>query len=622
MKKALIIQNKFIGDVLVASLLAKNLKRIIPNIEVHFFCYDTAKAVLEQNPYIDKIIYFEDHRLKNIGVLTEYAWEIRKEKYDYLFDLYSKLQSRYITLFSGAQTKISYDKPIFKPLYDYNIKEKEKPEFVCCTSIENRLRLLTPLEKDMSTYDFETEIFLKIEERKKARREMEIKGVDFSKPTFMIGALGSSSTKSLPLDSMAELINHLLNHYEGNFVLNYVPNQQNEIDRLLQKIPKSDQLKTNILGKNVRDMLAILSQCDVLIANEGGAVNMAKALKIPTFSIYSPHKFREDWACYENQFIHESVHLEDLDPGYVYQMNLQATIKDPTHLYKKLKPDFINKKLDQYLRKIGIFNQTTPQLKTPKPFEPKISALLITKNEEKNIASYLRDMDFADEIIIVDSLSTDETKRIATNHQNVRFLERKFDNFSNQKNFAIEQAQYPWIVFFDTDERVSRKLKSEILNVVHSENPLDAYFVRRKFYFLEDPMHFSGWQNDKAIRLFKNGKGKYCNEKFVHETLEVDGEVGILNEAIHHYSLNDLEAYQEKLKLYAKLKAEELYKKGKKASFIHYHIKPSIRFLHHFVFRFGFLDGKNGYTIAKIYRDYVVNRYTYLDQYWAQDIEN
>ncbi len=619
MQKALILQNKFIGDVLVASLLAKNLKRLIPGIEVHFFCYDKAQAVLDGNPYIDKIIYFDDDKLKKFPVLLRFARQIRKEKYDYLFDPYTKLQSRFITAFSGAKTKISYDKPYFKFLYTHNIKEKNKPQYICCTSIENRLRLLTPIEADMQNFDFQTEIFLTQEEQKSARKEMQNKGVDFSKPTFMIGALGSSDTKSLPAPTMAAVINHLTKHYEGNFVLNYVPNQQKEIDEILKLVNQPDQLILDILGKNVRELLGYLSQIDVLIANEGGAINMAKALQKPTFSIYSPHKFREDWGCYENEVIHESAHLEEIEPEYLYNLNLKETVKNPFEWYQKIPSEYINSKLDQYLTSIGVkpVNDGNPVYFDTKE-KPKISALLITKNEKKNIADYLEDLDFADEIIIVDSHSTDETKSIAQSNPKVQFVERTFDNFSNQKNFAISLAQYPWIVFFDTDERISKSLRAEILKTIQNPMANDAYYIKRQFYFFDTPMHFSGWQNDKAIRLFKNGKGIYGSHKFVHETLEVEGEIGMMKEPIQHYSLTNYTTYQRKLNLYAKLKAKELYHKGRKANFFHYKIKPIVRFLHHFIFRFGFLDGKNGYIIACLYKNYVAKRYFYLDKFWAE----
>ncbi len=618
MQKALILQNKYIGDVLVASLLAKNLKRLLPGLEVHFFCYDKAKAVLEKNPYIDKIIYFDDQKLKKLPVLWRFTRQIRKEQYDYLIDPYSKLQSRFITLFSGAKTKISYDKPFFKYLYDYRIKEKKYPEYVCCTSIENRLRLLTPIESDMSSYDFQTEIFLSEDEKKAAADQMKSKGVDFRLPTFMIAVLGSSPTKSLPADTMAELINHLLEEYEGNFILNYIPNQQKQIDEIIKKVKHPEKLLIDILGKDVRELLSIMSHIQVLIGNEGGAINMAKALQKPSFSIYSPHKFRENWGCYENETIHQSAHLEEILPEYLFQFDLKATIRNPEEWYQKITPEYLKNKIDAYLPKIGINRIAPSNMKNPQPNHPKISALLITHNEEDKIKTYLEDVHFADEIIIVDSYSTDQTKNIATQNPKVVFMEREFDNFSNQKNFAIEQAQYPWIIFFDTDERISKSLKAEILQTIKNQESKEAYYIKRKFYFIDKPMRYSGWQNDKAIRLFKNGKGKYDQQKFVHESLKVDGQVGQLLESIDHYSLNNITTYQRKLNLYAKLRAKELFEGNKKANFFHYRIKPIVRFMHHFVFRFGFLDGKNGYIIAKLYQNYVAKRYYYLDKYWEE----
>ncbi|MDR3273353.1 MAG: glycosyltransferase [Flavobacteriaceae bacterium] len=618
MKKALIIQNKYIGDILVASIIAKNLKRTFPEMEVHFFCYDKGCIILENNPYIDKIISFNDNKLKEFSVLWSYAKKIRAEKYDILIDPYAKIQSRFITLISNAKQKISFDKPFFKYFYTQTFKVEKYPKFVQCTSIETRCLLLTPFVKNLQQIDFQTEIFLTDKEIAGSRKLMSDAGVTFTKPIIMVGVLGSSMNKSLPLAYMSELINCLQENYDVDILFNYVPNQQKEVDEILSKITQKEKIFTHILGSNVREFSAILKNCNVLIANEGGAINIAKALQIPTFSIFSPHKFRKDWGCYENLLIHKSFHLADINPEIYQQLDSKDFLKYPQKFYALMYPEKLIPKVENFVETVLKIEPKQTNKYIINNIRPKITALGITFNEEKNIGKFIQDVSFADEIIIVDSFSTDKTKEIASKYQNIKFLERKFDNFTNQKNFAIEQASYEWIIFFDPDERISNELRNEILLTVNSENPLDAYWVYRRFFLKNQHVKYSGWQNDKTVRLFKKSKCFYDSSKFVHERLISESKIGFLKNKLNHYSFNSVESYQKKLELYAKLKAEELFKKGKKPNFFHFYVKPAYRFFNQFILKLGILDGKSGFIISKMYADYVSSRYKYLKELWEK----
>ncbi|MGX7668344.1 glycosyltransferase family 2 protein [Flavobacterium pedocola] len=231
-------------------------------------------------------------------------------------------------------------------------------------------------------------------------------------------------------------------------------------------------------------------------------------------------------------------------------------------------------------------------------FENKISGLVITLNEEKNIQSIIDNLNFVDEIIIVDSLSTDKTGEIAKANPHVRFIENKFENFSAQRNFALNLASFPWILFLDADERIPDNLKNEIITTVNQKDTKDAYFFYRKFMFDKAPLFFSGWQTDKNIRLFKKGKASYIPGRLVHEKLKVKGSVGKLKSKLIHYSYNDFDSYKAKMTSYGKLKALELFAKKIKPNFFHYYIKPAYKFLHSYVIRLGILDGKKGFIIS------------------------
>ena len=137
-----------------------------------------------------------------------------------------------------------------------------------------------------------------------------------------------------------------------------------------------------------------------------------------------------------------------------------------------------------------------------------LSALIITYNEEHNIGPVIENLDIADEIIIVDSFSTDETTRIATTYNNVTVVQHPFENYATQRNYAISLAQNPWILFLDADERLTEELKKEILKTIQLKDAFSAYYFYRTFMFKNTKLHFSGWQTDKIFRLFKKEKAQ------------------------------------------------------------------------------------------------------------------
>ena len=240
-----------------------------------------------------------------------------------------------------------------------------------------------------------------------------------------------------------------------------------------------------------------------------------------------------------------------------------------------------------------------------------ITAIIPTLNEESFIEGAIASVSFADEIIIIDSYSTDATLTLAEKHQ-VKIIQRKFDNFSSQKNYAIDRAKHDWIYILDADERVSPHLKDEILRSVKHPMKYVGFFIFRKFYYKQTGIRFGGWQTDKVIRLFKKEFCRY-DGKLVHEKIIHKGKVGFLKNKIDHFSFRDIDQYSSKLDLYADLQARELIEAKQKVPYVHRWIKPGFRFLVLYFIRFGFLDGSKGYTLAKIHSEAVKKRYKKLD---------
>ena len=239
----------------------------------------------------------------------------------------------------------------------------------------------------------------------------------------------------------------------------------------------------------------------------------------------------------------------------------------------------------------------------------KITAIIPTLNEEERIQNSLKSAEFADEIIVIDSYSTDNTVEIVK-QSNARLLQRKFDDFSSQKNYAIDHASNDWIVWLDADEVLSKELQDEIRSAVENPKEYVGFYIYRIFFFKGKRMRYTGTQNDRLIRLFNR---KFCRyEGWVHEKIIPQGKVGVLKNKILHYSYISYDRYIVKLNHYSELKAKELFQKGLVVTPYHIIIKPIVRFIKHYIVKLGFLDGFYGFIISFILSYGVLVRYIKL----------
>lgn len=240
----------------------------------------------------------------------------------------------------------------------------------------------------------------------------------------------------------------------------------------------------------------------------------------------------------------------------------------------------------------------------------KISALAITLNEAEVIETFIQSLWFAHEIIIVDSYSTDKTVELATQFDKVKVVQRKFDNFSDQKNYAIAQASNEWVVFFDPDEEVTQLMSKEILATLKDPKAI-AYFVKRELYFMGKRIKYSGFQTDWVIRLYHQDHCSY-DGNLVHETLHANGTTAKLKTRLPHHTYKSFDDYTGKLHRYSALQARMLYDKGKKPHLFHFLFRPFYRFWHQYILRLGILDGKEGFILAYINAFSVFKRYVNL----------
>jgi len=237
----------------------------------------------------------------------------------------------------------------------------------------------------------------------------------------------------------------------------------------------------------------------------------------------------------------------------------------------------------------------------------KITAIIPTLNEAVNIEDAIESVNFADEVIVIDSYSTDDTVKLANKHQ-VKIISRKFDDYSSQKNYAISKAKYNWIYVLDADERITPALRKELLEVAKNPDVFVGFNIYRTFYFVDKKLNYSGWQHDKAIRFFKKDSCKY-NGKLVHENIIANGKVGILKNKLKHFSYRSFDHYIEKLNKYAALQAKMLIESNKRITLLHVLIKPPLRFLIQYFIKLGILDGYPGFIISVVHTYGVLVRY-------------
>tara|TARA_R110002072_G_scaffold55679_1_gene144806 strand:+ start:118 stop:882 length:765 start_codon:yes stop_codon:yes gene_type:complete len=230
----------------------------------------------------------------------------------------------------------------------------------------------------------------------------------------------------------------------------------------------------------------------------------------------------------------------------------------------------------------------------------KLSAVIITFNEEINIERCILSLkETVDEILVVDSFSTDKTKEICVK-QGVRFIENAFEGHIQQKNFAKDQAKYQHVLSLDADEALDDDLKKSILAAKENWR-YDAWKMNRLTNYCGKWIHHSGWYPDTKIRLFDRDKGIWGGKNPHDQFIPNKGvKIGFLKGDLLHYSFYDREQHLKQIESFSSIAAKALYQEGIRSSWIKIIIKPIARFIKAFLLRRGFLDGNSGYTIAKL----------------------
>ena len=239
-----------------------------------------------------------------------------------------------------------------------------------------------------------------------------------------------------------------------------------------------------------------------------------------------------------------------------------------------------------------------------------LSVTIITKNEASNIAAALQSVSWADETIVLDSESTDETVAIARGYA-TQVVVRPWQGYSEQKNYAASLASYDWILSIDADERVTPALADEIRRTLEARPSGGGFQLPRVTYHLGRWIRSTDWYPDYQLRLYDRRHARW-NDRYVHESVTAEGHVGRLQCELHHFPYRDLSHHLQTIDRYTTLAARQMHQHGRRAGFLNLLLHPLLAFLRNYILRAGIRDGLPGLTISFLNSYYVMLKFAKL----------
>jgi glycosyltransferase involved in cell wall biosynthesis len=252
-----------------------------------------------------------------------------------------------------------------------------------------------------------------------------------------------------------------------------------------------------------------------------------------------------------------------------------------------------------------------------RPSRPEISAIVVCYNEEDRIRDCLESLRWCDEVVIVDSFSTDRTVEICKNYTD-RVLQRSWSGYRDQKAFAHTQATKEWVLLVDADERVTPALREEIRHALgHDNGRYAGYSVPRLVHYLGRWWWRGGWFPDYDVRLFRHDRASWGGSD-PHEKILVDGKVGRLHNPLHHYSYRNIADHIQRINRFTSISSQELKKGGARWRIADALLRPAGRFFRSYVLKRGFMEGFAGFYVALTASIYVFLKYAKL---WELELE-
>lgn len=336
--KILVVRFKQIGDAILSSVICKSLRETYPDAQIDYVLYEHVAPLFEGQSYVDNVISISKSEQKNIFKYIKRVWKVTREDYDIVIDIMSTPKSELFTFFSkGAKYRIGRYKPKRGYTYTHKIPEPSN-EF---DKAEKFLKMLEPLketEKNLKlTADYSLE-FSK-EERENLRKRMEECGVDFSKLIIPLAINSRRPEKVYPVDLMKKVAEKLLKKYDCQIILYYSPNEMEFAKKFHSDLNNDPRIISGIKTKSIRELGAMLSNCDVFVGNEGGPRHLAQAVNIPSFAIFSPRSSKKDWLSKNNKR-HEGIEPKDVAKDGFENLSYEEK-------YRLITPDMIIEEVDK-----------------------------------------------------------------------------------------------------------------------------------------------------------------------------------------------------------------------------------------------------------------------------------
>jgi len=229
----------------------------------------------------------------------------------------------------------------------------------------------------------------------------------------------------------------------------------------------------------------------------------------------------------------------------------------------------------------------------------KISTVIITYNEEDRFEPTLKScFEISDEIVVIDSFSTDKTLEIAKKYK-AKIFQNKFIDYGSQKNIALIKAKNDWVLNLDADERVSKELKENIIKLKQKhEMNADGFLINRKTFYMGKWIKHSGWYPDTKLRLFRKSKSRWQGR--IHERLNLNGEIQKIDGDILHFTYRNITDHIKRINRYSKMQAEDIVRKKTKFIYLRLFLLPPITFIRFYFWKLGILDGFPGIVIAMV----------------------